>query len=39
MDGDPKHTAKAIQEFLEAKKLDIIHWPSQSPDPNPIEQG
>ena len=28
-DNDPKHTAKATKEVLE--------WPSQSPDPNPIK--
>ncbi len=32
MDGDPKHTAKATQEFLKVKKWNILQWPSQSPD-------
>ncbi len=36
MDNDPKHIAKATQDFLKAKKLNILQWPSQSPDPNPI---
>ncbi len=31
---DPKHTAKATQEFLKVKKWIIL----QSPDLNPIEQ-
>ncbi len=37
MDDDPKHTAKATQEFLKVKKLNILQWPSQSPDFKPIE--
>ncbi|CAJ0941103.1 unnamed protein product, partial [Ranitomeya imitator] len=37
MDNDPKHKAKATQEFIKAKKWNILEWPSQSPDLNPIE--
>ncbi len=37
MDNDPKHTAKATQEFLKVKKWNILQWPSQSPDFNQIE--
>ncbi len=37
MDDDPKHTAKATQEFLKVKKWNILQWPSQCPDFNPIE--
>ncbi|KAG2457546.1 TCB1 transposase, partial [Polypterus senegalus] len=37
MDNNPKHTAKATQEFIKAKKWKILEWPSQSPDLNPIE--
>lgn len=37
MDNDPKHTAKATQEFFKEKKWNILQWPSQSPDLNPIE--
>ncbi|KAG2458785.1 TCB1 transposase, partial [Polypterus senegalus] len=37
MDNDPKHTAKATQEFIKAKKWKNLEWPSQSPDLNPIE--
>ncbi len=37
MDDDPKHTAKATQEFLKVKKWNILQWPRQSPDLNPIE--
>ena len=36
MDNDPKHTAKATKEF-KAKKWNVMQWPSQSPDLNPIE--
>ncbi|MEE6496291.1 hypothetical protein FKM82_002289 [Ascaphus truei] len=28
MDNDPKHTAKATQEFFKAKKWNILQWPS-----------
>ncbi|KAG2467586.1 TCB1 transposase, partial [Polypterus senegalus] len=37
MDNDPKHIAKATQEFIKAKKWKILEWPSQSPYLNPIE--
>ncbi|CAJ0919523.1 unnamed protein product [Ranitomeya imitator] len=37
MDNDPKHKAKATQEFIKAKKWNILEWRSQSPDLNPIE--
>jgi len=30
MDSDPKHTAKATQEFIKAKKWNILEWPSQT---------
>lgn len=43
-DNDPKHTAKRNKAYLESKKkegkikFDVLPWPSQSPDLNPIEQ-
>jgi transposase len=36
-DNDPKHTAKGVKEYLKDKNIDVIDWPSQSPDLNPIE--
>ena len=36
-DNDPKHTAKTTQEWLRDKSLNVIDWPSQSPDLNPIK--
>lgn len=39
MDNDLKHIAKATQEFLKAKKYEILlQWPSESLDLNPAEQ-
>uniref|UniRef100_A0A673XEB3 Tc1-like transposase DDE domain-containing protein n=1 Tax=Salmo trutta TaxID=8032 RepID=A0A673XEB3_SALTR len=35
--NDPKHTAKATKEWLKKKHIKVLEWPSQSPDPNPIE--
>ena len=36
-DNAPKHTAKTTQEWLWDKSLNVLEWPSQSPDLNPIE--
>ena len=36
-DNDPKHAAKATQEFFKARKWNILRWQSQSSDLNPIE--
>ena len=36
-DNDPKHTAKTTQECLRDKYLNVLEWPRQSPDLNPIE--
>ncbi|KAJ4944733.1 hypothetical protein JOQ06_013273 [Pogonophryne albipinna] len=36
-DNDPEHTAKATQEGLKKKHIQVREGPSQSPDLNPIE--
>ncbi|KAK3551091.1 hypothetical protein QTP70_012177 [Hemibagrus guttatus] len=36
-DHDPKHTARAMKEWLRKKHFKVLEWPSQSPDLNPIE--
>ena len=35
-DNCPKHTAKTMQEWLLDKSLNVLEWPSQSPDLTPI---
>ena len=36
-DNDPEHTALATKEELRKKFFKVLEWPSQCPDPNPIE--
>lgn len=36
-DNDPKHTANSVKEWLSGQEFDVIEWPAQSPDLNPIE--
>ncbi|EIE86061.1 hypothetical protein RO3G_10772 [Rhizopus delemar RA 99-880] len=36
-DNDPKHTTKLVKEYLKEQSYNILEWPAQSPDLNPIE--
>uniref|UniRef100_A0AAQ4RPP4 Tc1-like transposase DDE domain-containing protein n=1 Tax=Gasterosteus aculeatus aculeatus TaxID=481459 RepID=A0AAQ4RPP4_GASAC len=36
-DNNPKHTAKITKEWLRDNSVNVLEWPSQSPDLNPIE--
>ena len=36
-DNDPKHTSKIVKNWLAEKEVQTIHWPSCSPDLNPID--
>ncbi|KAJ4924683.1 hypothetical protein JOQ06_003635 [Pogonophryne albipinna] len=36
-DNDPKHTATITKEWLRDKSVNVLEWPSQSPDFTPIE--
>lgn len=36
-DNDPKHTSKVAKRFFEENNIQLLPWPPQSPDLNPIE--
>ena len=36
-DNDHTHTAKATFQWFKWKHLNVLEWPTQSPDLNPIE--
>ena len=36
-DNDPKHRANIVKKYMANKGLNVMEWPSYSPDLNPIE--
>ena len=36
-DNEPKHTVKFTQNWLRINEINVVRWPRQSPDLNPIE--
>ena len=36
-DNDPKHSSKLVKDWLSANGVQVMDWPPQSPDLNPIE--
>ena len=36
-DNDPKHTSRTAKNFFKENVPEIMNWPSNSPDLNPIE--
>ena len=36
-DGAPCHRSKVVTQFLKSKKIQILDWPGNSPNLNPIE--
>lgn len=36
-DNDPKHTSRLARQWLQDHNVELLDWPAQSPDLNPIE--
>ena len=36
-DNDPKHESRLVQQFLSSEVPEVIDWPSNSSDANPVE--
>jgi hypothetical protein len=36
-DNDPKHTSRVAKAWFSEKMVNVMEWPAQSPDLNPIE--
>jgi hypothetical protein len=36
-DNDPKHTSSLAKEWFSKEGIEVLPWPAQSPDLNPIE--
>jgi hypothetical protein len=36
-DNDPKHTSKKADQWFKDNGVEVLNWPAQSPDINPIE--